>query len=126
MKIIISLIKRCDLDITSNSHDYPTKKSMVLVRRMNSWILGMKGFLTLQQRFHLNMYSSVSFSPLSSSFAICWFVTLAITLKEAFKYMYVVCWMNGAVLGKKVGGYYTMYVAVSNIHRNIMRSLLCC
>ena len=27
-------LKRCDLDITPNSYDYPTKKSMVLVRRM--------------------------------------------------------------------------------------------
>ena len=35
--------KRCDLDITPDSHDYPTKKSMVLVWRMNVSILGIKG-----------------------------------------------------------------------------------
>ena len=39
-------LKRCDLDITPNFHDYPTKKSMVLVRRMNVLILGMKGWMT--------------------------------------------------------------------------------
>ena len=35
--------KRCDLDITPNSHDYPTKNSMVLVGRMNVLIVGLKG-----------------------------------------------------------------------------------
>ena len=33
---------KCDLDISPNSHDYPTKKSIVLVRRMKFSILGMK------------------------------------------------------------------------------------
>ena len=41
MKIIISL--RCGLDITPNSHDYPTKKAIILVRRMNASILRMEG-----------------------------------------------------------------------------------
>ena len=36
-------LKRCDLDIKPNSHDYPTKKSMALVRRMKVLILGIKG-----------------------------------------------------------------------------------
>ena len=36
-------LKRCDLEITSNSHDYPTKKAMELVRRMNISIVGVKG-----------------------------------------------------------------------------------
>ena len=34
---------RCDVDMTPNSHDYPKKKSLVLVRRMNISILAMKG-----------------------------------------------------------------------------------
>ena len=37
MKIIISL--RCDIDITTNSHDFLTKKSMVRGGRMNDSIL---------------------------------------------------------------------------------------
>ena len=40
MKNIISL--RCDLDITPNSHDYRTRKSMFLVGRINVSIVGMK------------------------------------------------------------------------------------
>ena len=40
-------LKRCDLDRAPNSHDYPTKKSMVLVRRKNVSILGMKGLFNL-------------------------------------------------------------------------------
>ena len=35
----------CDLDMIPNSHDYPTNKSVVLVKRMNISILGMKGLL---------------------------------------------------------------------------------
>ena len=41
MKIIITL--RCDLDKTPNSHDYSTKKSMVLVGRMNASTRQIKG-----------------------------------------------------------------------------------
>ena len=33
-------LKRCDLNITPNSHDYPTKKSIVSVKGMNVSILG--------------------------------------------------------------------------------------
>ena len=36
-------LNRCDLDISLNSHDYPTEKSKLLVRRMNVPILEMKG-----------------------------------------------------------------------------------
>ena len=35
-------LKRCGFDLTPNSYDYPTKKSMVLVRRINVSILGVK------------------------------------------------------------------------------------
>ena len=34
-------VKRCDLDITPNSHDYPTKNSLALVGRMIVLIVGM-------------------------------------------------------------------------------------
>ena len=36
-------LKRCEFDITPNSYDYSTKKPIVLIRRMNVLILGMKG-----------------------------------------------------------------------------------
>ena len=36
-------LKRFDLDMVPNSHAYPTKKSMILVGRMNFSILGMNG-----------------------------------------------------------------------------------
>ena len=36
-------LKRCDCDITPNSHDFPTKYSIVLGGRMNILILGTKG-----------------------------------------------------------------------------------
>ena len=49
MKIIITL-KRCDIDVTPNSHDHPTKKSMVLVGRINVSIVGIKGFKTFKGR----------------------------------------------------------------------------
>ena len=35
----------CDLNMIPNSHDYPTNKSVVLVKRMTISILGMKGLL---------------------------------------------------------------------------------
>ena len=38
-----NVLKRRDLDITPNYHDYPTAKSMVLVKGINVLILGMKG-----------------------------------------------------------------------------------
>ena len=41
-------LMRCDLDVTQNSHDYQTKKPMVLVRRINVSIFGMKGVNTTQ------------------------------------------------------------------------------
>ena len=39
-------VKRCDTDITPNTHNYPTKKFMVLVRRMKVSIFVMKGLRT--------------------------------------------------------------------------------
>ena len=38
-------LKRCDLDITPNSHVYQTKKFIGRVKRMNVSILGMKGLI---------------------------------------------------------------------------------
>lgn len=35
-------LKRCDLDMTLNSHDYLTKNFVVLVGRLNVSIMGMK------------------------------------------------------------------------------------
>ena len=52
-------LERCDLDITPNSHGYPTKKSMVLVRRMNVSIVEM---IRLSTMFH---------APLSSPYQCC-------------------------------------------------------
>ena len=58
---------------------------------------------------HLNRYSSVSFSPLSSSLATSWFVSLAMTLKDALRHIYDVCrdkgktvkmWTLGPALSK--------------------------
>ena len=46
MKVIIRL-RGVNLDMTPNSHDYRTKKSVVLVRRINISILEMKGLRTL-------------------------------------------------------------------------------
>ena len=47
--------KRCDLDITPNSHDYLTKKYMVLVGRMNSLVMEMKGLNTeIRQPLQIN------------------------------------------------------------------------
>ena len=37
------LNKRCDLDITPNSHDCPSKKAMLQVRRMCDSIVGRRG-----------------------------------------------------------------------------------
>ena len=34
------VLKRCDLEITSHSHDYPTKKAMVLARNIKASIVG--------------------------------------------------------------------------------------
>ena len=42
-------LNRCDLDITQNSHDYPTKDSMVLVGTINVSIMGKKSRLSSQE-----------------------------------------------------------------------------
>ena len=52
---------RCDLDITPNSHDYPTKKSTELVRRINDPILGMKGLKSLGKVWPPPLFGSVPY-----------------------------------------------------------------
>ena len=57
-------IKRIKRNISLNSHDYPTKKSMVLVRRMIILILRMKG-LTLSKRPATACYDNIEILLLS-------------------------------------------------------------
>ena len=46
------------LDFTPNSQDQPTKKCMVLVRRINFQILGVKGLKILKKNY--NIYITMS------------------------------------------------------------------
>ena len=51
---ILRMTNRCGLDKTPNSHEYPAKKSMVLVRRMYVSILGMKGLKSAAPNMNAN------------------------------------------------------------------------